>query len=113
MKLPDLYIDGKPIQLGKLKGKGGEGVVYALATSGERAVKIYRDSDAASRELKIKAMIKARLADKSLVVAFPTALVKKKDGSFAGFVMRLVNGSKPLHDLYSPGARKLNFPQAD
>jgi DNA-binding helix-hairpin-helix protein with protein kinase domain len=113
MNHPALYIDGEQIQLGKPVGKGGEGDVYAVATSNEFAVKFYTAPDAASREPKIQAMIKARLAEKSTLVAFPSALVRKKDGSFAGFMMRLVTGHQPLYELYSPGPRKHRFPQAD
>jgi DNA-binding helix-hairpin-helix protein with protein kinase domain len=103
MNHPALYIDGKQIQLGRRVGKGGEGDVYALATSNEFAVKIYTAPDAASREPKIRAIIKSRLAEKSTLVAFPTALVRTKQGSFAGFKMRLVTAHQPLYELYSPG----------
>jgi DNA-binding helix-hairpin-helix protein with protein kinase domain len=113
MNHPALYMDGKQLQLGRRIGKGGEGDVFALVTSNEFAVKFYTTRDGASRESKINAMVRARLADKSMLVAFPTAMVRRKDGSFAGFMMRLVAGHKPLHELYSPGARKLHFPQAD
>jgi len=58
-------------------------------------------------------MIRAGLAKKSPLTAFPISLVRQKNGEFAGFTMRLVPEHMPLHDLYAPGARKQKFPQAD
>lgn len=113
MSLPSLFIDGKPVQLGKRIGKGGEGEVYTLSNGRGRALKLYTVSDANLREPKIAAMLRAKLADRSGLIAFPDAIVRTKDGRFAGFTMRLVNGHKPLFDLYAPGARKINFPGAD
>jgi DNA-binding helix-hairpin-helix protein with protein kinase domain len=39
--------------------------------------------------------------------------VRERNGSFRGFRMKLVQDHKPLHELYAPGPRKHNFPQAD
>ena len=86
--------------------------MYAVAGDQRLAVKIYTTADRAAREQKISAMIRAGLASKTPLVAFPTAIVRTRDGSFAGFVMRLIGGHKPLHELYSPGPRKQHFPQA-
>jgi DNA-binding helix-hairpin-helix protein with protein kinase domain len=58
-------------------------------------------------------MIRAGLAKKSPLTAFPIALARRRNGEFLGFTMRLVPDHRPLHDLYAPGSRKHNFPQAD
>lgn len=108
-----LFLDGKPVRLGKRIGKGGEGEVYALEGDNTRALKLYTIQDLASREAKVLAMLRAQLAKRSRLVAFPQAIVKTKDGRFIGFVMNLVSGHRPIFDLYSPAARKISFPKAD
>ena len=112
MTITQLYVDGTALRLGSRIGKGGEGEVYALADGSQRALKYYTAHDGASREAKIAAIVRMRLADKSPLVAFPTAVARDRTGRFVGFVMNLVRGHQPLHELYSPGARKQNFPQA-
>lgn len=100
------------MRLGKMIGRGGEGEVYALADDPDRAVKVYGTPDA-EHEAKVRAMVARRLSDGSDLIAFPEAVVKTGDGRFAGFVMRLVKGHTSLHELYSPGSRKIHFPKAD
>lgn len=107
-----LFSDGRPMRLGKMIGKGGEGEVYALADDPDRAVKVYGTPDA-EREAKVRAMVARRLSDGSDLIAFPEAVVTTGHGRFAGFVMRLVKGHTSLHELYSPGSRKIHFPKAD
>ena len=109
---PQLFVDGKLVRLGQRIGKGGEGEVFALADGSGRAIKLYSVADTATREEKIAAMVRLRLAEQSQLVAFPLAIVRDRRGTFAGFLMTLVREHKPLFELYSPGARKQNFPQA-
>ncbi len=113
MSLQEVYLDRQRLTLGRLVGKGGEGEVYALANDSSRAVKLYTAADLRTRELKVSAMVRANLAARSSLVAFPMSTVAARDGRFLGFVMRLVAGHKPLHELYSPGPRKHHFPRAD
>jgi DNA-binding helix-hairpin-helix protein with protein kinase domain/uncharacterized protein YgiM (DUF1202 family) len=105
--------DGSPVSLGDRIGRGGEGEVYALANDKALAVKIYSGSGGADRRDKINAMVSAKLSDRTPLVAFPTHTVQKRNGEFAGFIMRKVNGHRPLFELYAPGARKSNFPHAN
>lgn len=107
-----LYIDGRPVRLGERVGKGGEGEVFVMADRPDQAIKLYSSPDDRRRE-KIEAMVAAGLAARSDLVAFPVAVVQGPGGAFAGFVMRLVRGHKPLFELYAPGARKVAFPDAD
>ena len=58
-------------------------------------------------------MVEGRLADATTLVAFPSEVVTDSSGNFAGFSMRLVAGYRPLHELYSPKSRKIQFPKAD
>lgn len=109
----EVVIDSQTFRLGHRIGKGGEGAVYAIGDDRQYAVKIYTTHDFATKESKIEAMVRAKLAGTAPLVAFPISVAKAKSGAFLGFVMKLVVDHKPLHDLYSPGSRKQHFPQAD
>ena len=113
MSLKQVKIDGKLLDLGNRIGKGGEGEVYSLQNDISLAVKIYTTTDKSTREAKIASMVRQNLSKKTTLVAFPISLATSPDGSFVGFVMRLVSNHKPLHELYSPGPRKVHFPHAD
>lgn len=111
---PQLFgIDGKLIRLSNRIGKGGEGEVYALEGSNNVALKYYTVHDAHTREEKVRCMIAEQLASKSPLIAFPISIVFDKARKFAGFTMPRISGHQPLHELYSPAARKANFPQAN
>lgn len=114
MTPPSLVVEGVNIQLGMRIGRGGEGEVFALENDVDRALKVYTaSSDSHHREAKITAIVNRKIAQQSNLVAFPLAIARHSDGRFAGFVMKRVNGHKPLFELYSPGARKKHFPKAD
>jgi len=106
-------IAGKPEALGKRIGKGGEGEVYALQSRPDRAVKIYKETLRSQREPKVRAMVAGQLAATTDLVAFPAEIVSDLRGGFVGFIMRLVSGYQPMHELYSPKSRKQHFPKAD
>ena len=112
-QLSQVVVSGRRMPLGRSIGRGGEGEVFALGSDSEYAVKIYNSAKRASREAKVMAMVQAKLANKTKFVAYPIEIAKYPDGRFAGFVMKLVDGYKPLFELYSPGARKTSFPKAD
>jgi DNA-binding helix-hairpin-helix protein with protein kinase domain len=107
-----LYLNGKPVRLGKRLGKGGEGEVFALADAEATAIKIYSKPDA-QREAKIAAMIAAGLANESDLIGFPVAIVRDAKNTFVGFTMRSFKGYTSFHELYAPGSRKIHFPKAD
>jgi DNA-binding helix-hairpin-helix protein with protein kinase domain len=113
MNRSPIYVDNKRISLGARIGKGAEGEVFAISDDATIAAKIYTVPDVAARESKIKAMIQGQLAQRAPLIAFPLSVVRNEDGSFAGFIMRLMEGHRPLHDLQSPGSRKHKFPRAD
>jgi DNA-binding helix-hairpin-helix protein with protein kinase domain len=113
MNIKQVKIDGKLFELGRRVGKGGEGEVYSLQNDTSLAVKIYTTTDKLSREAKVASMVQLSLSKKTTLVAFPISLARSTDGGFVGFVMKLVSDHKPLHELYSPGPRKVHFPQAD
>lgn len=104
---------GTTYQLGKRIGKGGEGEVYAVAGKPDQAAKLYNTTLAGKREEKVRAMVTHALARSTDLVAFPSEIVTDAKGRFLGFLMRLVNGYRPLHELYSPKSRRIHFPNAD
>jgi len=113
MNQQSVTIAGKSVSLSRRIGRGGEGDVYVVADNPSIAVKLYTVTNLEDRAAKIRAFVDAKLAEREPLVAFPLAEVKSAAGTFLGFAMRLIDGCKPLHELYAPGARKIHFPQAD
>lgn len=113
MTLQEIVIGRDRGSIAELIGKGGEGEVYAIKGHTGLAVKIYNTSIRAKREDKVRAMVGEGLAIKTDLVAYPSDVVTDPRGNFLGFVMRLVSGYRPLHELYSPKSRQRHFPRAD
>jgi DNA-binding helix-hairpin-helix protein with protein kinase domain len=113
MNLKKVVIDGRAHVLGGRIGKGGEGEIFTLQDESSLALKVYTTHDKHIKEQKVSAMVGLGLSKSTQLVAFPIAIARSAEGTFLGFVMRLVGGHKPLHDLYAPGPRKSHFPHAD
>ena len=113
MNTTAIFVDQRRLQLGPRLGKGGEGEVFSLEREEANAVKIYTVSDLVEREQKVEVMIRSGMASKAPQVAFPLSVARDETGRFSGFLMRNALGHKPLHELYSPGSRKIHFQQAD
>lgn len=111
--MQEIVIGKDRVSVAELIGKGGEGEVYAIKGRSGLAVKIYNTSLRAKREDKVRAMVGEGLAVKTDLVAYPGDVVTDRRGNFLGFVMRLVSGYRPLHELYSPKSRQRHFPKAD
>lgn len=109
----EIQIAGRTYPLGRQIGKGGEGNVYAVDGRADVAAKIYKPSLRSDREQKVRAMVEHRLASTTNLVAFPSEVATDRRGAFLGFLMRLVSGYRPLHELYSPKSRRQHFPKAD
>ena len=108
------FVIGKDrVSVAGLIGKGGEGEVYAIKGRSGQAAKIYSASLRTKREDKVRAMVSEGLFAKTDLVAYPSEVVTDRLGNFLGFVMPLVSGYRPLHELYSPKSRRRYFPQAD
>ncbi len=113
MTLQEIVIGKDRVSVTELIGKGGEGEVYAIKSRSGQAVKIYNAGLRAKREEKVRAMVGEGLSVKTDLVAYPGEVVTDHRGNFLGFVMRLVSGYRPLHELYSPKSRQRHFPKAD
>lgn len=109
----EIVIGRNRVSIAELIGKGGEGEVYTIEGRSGQAVKIYNTGLRPKREGKVRAMVSESLAVKTELVAYPSEVVTDLGGNFLGFVMRLVSGYRPLHELYSPKSRQRDFPKAD
>jgi DNA-binding helix-hairpin-helix protein with protein kinase domain len=113
MTTAKLFANGRELQIDLRIGKGGEGEVFAVSNMPGFAVKAYLPGLGAEREKKIRAMVGARLADRTPMVAFPYQIVVDGRSSFVGFVMRRVEKHKEIHELQTPSSRQKHFPKAD
>ncbi len=113
MTVQEILIGKDRVSVAELIGKGGEGEVYAIKGCSGHAVKIYKTSLRAEREEKVRAMVGEGLAVKSDLIAYPVEVATDRLGNFLGFVMRLMSGYRPLHELYTPKSRQSHFPKAD
>ena len=108
-----IKIEGQTVTVGRSIGKGGEGEVFALEGRAKEALKVYKPDLRAAREAKVRAMVRGDLAKRTDLVAFPASIATSTDRKFIGFVMRLVSGYRPLHQIYSPKSRQIHFPEVD
>lgn len=105
--------DGSSIVLGREIGRGGEGAVYAVDRQPGRVVKLYNGAVDPQKQQKLRAMVSA--ADPSLkrFTAWPEATVHLvRGGPVAGFIMPMLPDRMPIHEVYSPGHRKQELPEA-
>ena len=108
-----VVIGGELFSLGELIGKGGEGQVFALNGRSGAAVKLYNSRLRIDREEKVRAMVHGGFAAQTDLVAYPREVVSDRVGNFVGFLMQLVSGYRPIHELYSPKSRQRYFPRVD
>ncbi|WP_222027778.1 helix-hairpin-helix domain-containing protein [Rhizobium laguerreae] len=108
-----LFADGRELKLSNRVGKGGEGEVFSLVDIPGHAVKRYFPQIAGDRESKIRAMVGSRVSASATTVAFPEHVVTDGRGKFVGFMMRLVDKHKEIHELQTPSSRQRHFPKAD
>jgi DNA-binding helix-hairpin-helix protein with protein kinase domain len=98
---------------GRQLGKGGEGAVFEVKSRSDLAMKLYWPDKAASHCAKITAMAAAAWSQTNVPVAFPVDVLYTSAGVFAGFTMPRVVGHKPVHLLYSPSSRRIEFAAAN
>lgn len=104
---------GARLTLGRKLGGGGEGDVFEVQGSADRAVKIYHDKYKDPRAPKIAGMVAEGLSARSTLASFPIEPVGTEGGGFLGFVMHRVVGRKAINLLWSPMDRPLHFPGVD
>jgi DNA-binding helix-hairpin-helix protein with protein kinase domain len=99
---------GQIFHLARQIGKGGEGAVYEAAEVGDLALKLYWPDKAKDRREKLTAMASAQWYKTTQFVAFPIDVLFS-NGAFVGYIMKKIGGHKPVHLLYSPASRKVEF----
>jgi DNA-binding helix-hairpin-helix protein with protein kinase domain len=112
---------GRPLSLGAVLGKGGEGTVFELIDRPESVAKLYDNPVGTDKALKIAAMASLwRLPQHPrnerllTLAAWPTEPLRagSSSGAVAGFAMSKFSGRKAAFNLYSPKLRLQEFPTA-
>ena len=104
---------GRTLHLTRQIGKGGEGAIYEVRDQHDIAIKLYWPNKSQSRRDKIAAMASAQWYKTNSFVAFPIDILFAPNGTFAGFAMKKIGASRPVHMLYSPASRKIEFSHAN
>ena len=96
-------------------GSGGEGDVYTLKEKEQvkLVAKIYHDTIQEIKLQKLKAMIDSYDSKLDQISAWPQSILFDKSGKPVGFLMNVITGFIPIHELFNPSSRKRNFPNAD
>jgi DNA-binding helix-hairpin-helix protein with protein kinase domain len=98
-------------QLGK---PGGEGTVYEVVGSPDRAAKRYHKYVPDAQAEKLRWMVRLTRSELLKFTAWPTATLHERvSGPVVGFLMPKAAGCKDIHTLYSPAQRRQDFPHAD
>lgn len=103
---------GTSIRLGQELGRGGEGIVHAIAGKSDLVAKIYLKPDA-TKTAKLVSMVESRDADLLKIAAWPVDILKDRQDRVLGFVMPRIAARRDIHELYSPKSRADVFPEAD
>lgn len=113
--LPTLYAsNNKPINLGSLIGKGGEGSVYEIQNLPNNVAKIYHQRVDLQQASKLQNMVKVATPQLGKIAAWPTDILRDSSKrEIYGLIMPRVTGYREIHNLYGPAHRKRDFPRAD
>lgn len=105
---------GKPIRLGQELGKGGEGSVFQVLDNQSLVAKVYHRPIGSKRSAKLTAMSKTGTDRLLKLAAWPLdTLSDPTSQQIVGMLMPKVGEHKPIHELYSPRSRLVEFPEAD
>lgn len=102
-------LHGDRYVLGTEKGKGGEGIVYAVKNNSSLAAKIYK-APTPMLEKKLKCMVSHPISpyiDGKLMIAWPQDVLYS-NGQFAGYTMPLVKDVSPIYVLCRNNPQHVN-----
>jgi DNA-binding helix-hairpin-helix protein with protein kinase domain len=105
---------GKAVLLGRVLGRGGEGVVYELSASASDVAKIYLQKPDATHASKLSWMVKGATPNLTRSCAWPTATLHESPGGpLVGMIMPRIPGHyRDIHHLYGLRSRVKEFPSA-
>lgn len=110
---PDLVRgSGQPVRLGQELARGGEGIIFSVASDPTVLAKVYL-APSREREEKIRAMARMRTERLEKLTAWPIDTLSKRTGEPAGFLMPKIEGRQDIHNLYGPKSRRQQFLRAD
>jgi DNA-binding helix-hairpin-helix protein with protein kinase domain len=104
---------GKPISLGAVLGKGGEGVVFEVKQTTSTVAKVYHKPLSPERADKIRAMTRMRTEALAKLTSWPVDLLTTRNAQPIGLLMPKIADRKNVHHLYGPKSRIQDFPRAD
>ena len=105
---------GRPIPLGAILGKGGEGTVYEVRQTTVTAAKVYHKPLIQDRADKIWAMAGMRTEALAKLTSWPFDLLTiKGTGQPIGLLMPRIANRNNVHHLYGPKSRLQVFSRAD
>lgn len=105
---------GRPITLGAILGKGGEGTVYEVRQTTVTVAKVYHGPPSQDRADKIRAMAGMRTEALAKLTSWPIDLLTVKGTKQPiGLLMPRIANKKNVHHLYGPKSRLQDFPRAD
>jgi DNA-binding helix-hairpin-helix protein with protein kinase domain len=105
---------GRAVALGSALGSGGEGTVYEVKQTVDRAAKIYLKPLSNERASKIRAMAEMKVDGLGKLMSWPVDLLLEKNTKQpVGLLIPRVHNKKNVHHLYGPKSRLQDFPRAD
>ncbi len=106
--------DGKPVELGKVLGRGGEGVVHVRVGNESQACKVYAKPPTDARTAKLTWMVErlGQHPDLAVWCTWPQELLFDEQQQCVGFLMERLQQLRPIHEVYQPEQRKSVLPTA-
>jgi DNA-binding helix-hairpin-helix protein with protein kinase domain len=113
-KLEVVDSSGRSVALGPALGGGGEGTVYEIKQTADKAAKIYKKPLDRERTEKIRAMMRVKVDGLNKLMSWPAdLLLEKLTNKPIGLLIPRVHNKKNVHHLYGPKSRLQDFPRAD
>ncbi len=106
--------DGKPVELGSVLGRGGEGAVHLRLGDESQACKVYTKPPTDQRTAKLTWMVNRLHAHPDLAqwCTWPQELLFDDQHQCVGFAMQRLKELRPIHEVYQPEQRKTVLPTA-
>lgn len=103
---------GKPVRLGEVLGKGGEGSVFEVAGSAALVAKVYHQKPLPeSQAIKLQSMVSLASNQLAAISAWPNSLIYIASiREPCGILMPRISNARHLHELYGTLSRRTHFP---